>query len=191
MSSNTQGNSDLQSVSGNSSYTVGAFVGRKFMDRFGAELEYMYRGKSDIDSSNTGAISKTTNSWGASANTFMFNVTADLLTGYAVRPYVKLGAGASRNKADQYKYTTNDITGVWASKTTTHFAWQAGFGVNIATSKAIDTNIEYAFVDRGEFKTATGETITVGGASDFASASAAKTGKLRDQVVTIGFKVKF
>ena len=188
---NTQGNSDLQSVTGNTSYTVGVSAGMKFMDRFAAELEYMYRGKSDIDSSTTLNSTVSTQSWDVSANTFMFNMTADLLTGYAVRPYVKLGAGASSNKAADYVYKTNGTMTTWKGKTQTEFAWQAGFGVNIATSKMIDTNIEYTYVDLGEFKTETGATLTASNGEVTSVNQAAKTGKMRDQVVTIGLKFKF
>lgn len=188
---NTQGNSDLQSVTGNSTYTVGASAGMKFMDRFAVELEYMYRGKSDIDSSSKVDVATSSNSWDVSANTFMFNMTADLLTGYAVRPYVKLGAGASSNKAADYVYTSNSSSETWKGKTQTEFAWQAGFGVNIATSKMIDTNIEYTYVDRGEFKTGTDVTLVSSNGAVTSSTQAAKTGKMRDQVVTVGLKFKF
>jgi opacity protein-like surface antigen len=188
---NTQGNSDLQSVTGNTSYTVGASAGMKFMDRFGVELEYMYRGKSDIDSSLTVNDQVSANSWDVSANTVMLNMTADLLTGYAVRPYVKLGAGASSNIAADYVYTSNGSTTTWKGKTQTEFAWQAGFGVNIATSKMIDTNIEYTYVDRGQFKTGTDTTLVSSSGGVTYGTAAAKTGKMRDQVVTIGLKFKF
>ena len=84
--SNIDGTSDLQSVAVDTNYTAGVFFGRKFMDRFSAELEYMYRGKSDIDNSVKTSSETVTNSWGVSANTFMLNITADLLTGYAGSP---------------------------------------------------------------------------------------------------------
>jgi opacity protein-like surface antigen len=194
MPGNTQGNSDLQSVTGDKTYTAGVSFGRKFQDRFAVELEYMYRGKSDVDSSSQVGSANATNSWDVSANTFMVNMTADLLTGYAVRPYVKLGAGASSNNSSDYVFVNNGTTTTWKGRTTTEFAWNAGFGVNINTSKMIDTNIEYAYVDRGQFETNSGATIlTEGGVSGTASSAvaAARTGKLRDQVVTVGLRFKF
>jgi opacity protein-like surface antigen len=190
--SNIEGTSDLQSVAVDTSYTAGVFFGRKFMDRFSAELEYMYRGKSDIDNSVKTSSETVTNSWGVSANTFMLNVTADLLTGYAVRPYVKLGAGASSNKASDYIYTDGSGTNTYTGKTSTEFAWQAGFGVNIATSQMIDTNIEYIYIDRGEFKTESGLTsVSSSGTVSVDNRATAKTGKLRDQLITVGIKFKF
>lgn len=186
--STTQGNSDLQSVTPNSTYTLGLAFGKKFMDRFGAELEYMYRGKSDIDNS-AGTIS---NTWSVSANTFMFNLTADMVTGSMIRPYAKVGVGYSINDAGQYKYTTLTNTQTWKSDNSSHFAWQAGFGLAMNTSEMIETKIEYAFVDRGEFKTGSGAaTVTSDGESNFDSASSARTGKLRDHTITLAVGYKF
>lgn len=194
--STIQGNSDLQSVTPNTSYTAGFALGRKFMDRFGAELQYMYRGKSDINSSSAGTTgnNSVSNKWSVSANTFMFNMTADMLTGSMIRPYVKLGAGLSMNKSGQYSYTTSSggasTTRSWNGKTSSHFAWQAGFGLAMATSDAIETKIEYAFVDRGEFKTGSNMTTTTS-ASSYTTTSQNKTGKLREQVITLGIGCKF
>lgn len=162
------------------------------MDRFSAEIEYMYRGKSDIDNSVKTSSETVTNSWGVSANTFMLNLTADLLTGYAVRPYVKVGAGASSNKASNYIYKDGAGTDTYKGKTSTEFAWATGFGVNITTSKTMDTNIEYTYIDRGEFKTESGLTSTSNsGTVASNSTAAAKSGKLRDQLITVGIKFKF
>ena len=191
MPGNTQGNSDLQSVTGNTTYTAGVSFGRKFQDRFAAELEYTYRAKSDIDSSSLVGDISATNSWDASANTFMLNMTADLLTGYAVRPYVKLGAGASSNKSADYVLVNNNETSTWKGKTTTEFAWNLGFGATINTSKMIDTNIEYSYVDRGESKTNSDVTFIDSSGGSSTTAGTAKTGKLRDQVITVGLRFKF
>lgn len=189
--SSTEGNSDLQSVAGNITYSGGIFVGRKFMDRYGFEIEFSQRGHSDIDSSNLANDVNTTNNWGVSAKTVMLNLTADLLTHETIRPYIKLGAGFSRNKADNYIHNSNNTTTTWNGKTGTEFAWNAGIGLSLATYKSIDTFFEYAFINRGKFETYNGATLSTGGSTFADSDSNAKFGYLREQIVSVGFKVKF
>ena len=183
---NISGNSDLQSVSNDPSYAMGVLIGRKFMDRFGVEFEYMNRGKDKIKNS----ANATNNNWSVSSNTFMINIVADLIT-TDPRYYVKFGCGNSINNAGQYIY--NDTTGskTWLGKTVNEFAWQAGVGVNLATSKMIDTNIEYAYIDHGKFKTKSGSTFVGKGLTEADSLDASKIGYLREQVVTIGMKIRF
>ena len=56
----------------------------------------------------------------------------------------------------------------------------------------IDTNIEYVYIDRGEFKTESGlSSLSNSGTASVDSTAAAKTGKLRDQLITVGIKFKF
>lgn len=186
---NTQGNSDLQSVSPDTSYTVGFSVGRKIKDRFAIEVEYMHRGESDIKSSSSTTGVRDT--WGVKANTLMLNASADIVTDSSVRPYVKFGIGASRNEANRYvSVDALQETQTWESKSSTKLAWQAALGANMSVTKSIDANMEYAYVDRGEFRTKSGSS-TVGGINYTSSNEPDKIGKLREQVVTIGAKYKF
>lgn len=191
ISSPTEGNSDLQSVSANTTYNAGIFVGRKFMDRYAFEIVFDQRGKSDINSSNLAGDINTTNSWGVSAKTVMFNISADLLTHDLIRPYVKLGAGFSRNKTDNYTYYSNNTTTTWKGKTIREAAWNAGFGLNFSTYQSIDSFIEYSFINRGKFKTYGGATLNVDGVNYFESSALARFGFLREQVINVGVKFKF
>ena len=191
--SRTQGNSDLQGISGSTASAYGLSLGHKFMDRFAAEIEYTYRNKSNLNNTvliHTGSSINTTNTWGVKSNTLMLNLSADLLTHEMIRPYVKLGAGFSKNKSDDYVQNSNNEITTWARKNHTSIAWQAAFGLNFVTSKMIDTNFEYAFLNRGKFKTYDNATYVNGNIST-SQDSTARTGYLKEQVITVGFKVKF
>ena len=195
--SSIQGNSDLKGTTPETTYTAGIAFGRQLTERFGAELEYTYRGKNKIESSVSAQGSQNyTDTWAVQANTFMINGIANLLEEkQMVMPYLKAGVGISNNKSDDYVNTTNNNSGLltrtWKGKSKSVFAWQAAFGLNVATNDMIDTNFEYAYINRGKFETHsdqysnpyTDDTPTI--------PSTAKTGYLKEQVVTIGFKVKF
>jgi opacity protein-like surface antigen len=192
---NTRGNSNLQSVSPDSSYIAGAYIGRKFKERFALEIEYMNREESDINSSASTFNETMSNSWKVSSNSLMLNLVADLMTKEIAIPYLKLGLGVSRNHAGTYSFnniTSDDnITQTWNSRSLTEFTWQAAIGVNISITNSIDANIEYAFIDRGQFKTKN-ESRYLGGDDDFIDRSTSpKIGKLREQALTLGFRLKF
>lgn len=187
---NTGGNTDLQSVSPDTTYTVGFSVGRKIKDRFALELEYMNRGKSNI--SSTSNVGTTRNEWGVKANTLMLNAAVDIITDASVRPYVKLGVGASRNETSEYAYSTASNAKFWGAKANTKFAWQAAIGGNMSVTKTIDANIEYAYIDRGKIRTKNGyKLVYPDGETAYESDSGAKLGNLREQAVTFGVKYKF
>lgn len=188
-----EGNSGLNT--GDSAFTAGFEAGRKFMDRYSVGLEYMYRDKNTAHAYNVNSeIGMGDASWSARSDTLMLNLAADLITDSKVTPYFKVGVGASRNKA--YDYTTNIADegdgsaniDAYAGKTTTEFAWQAGAGLAMKTTKMFDTQLEYMFVDRGQIKT---EENYVGRASGDKVSSNARTGRLKEHVVTIGLKFKF
>ena len=189
----TEGNTDLQGTSGSTTSVYGISLGRKFMDRFAAEVEYSYRNSSSFN--NTSLINGTVptnskNTWGVKSQTLMLNVAADLLTHETIRPYVKLGMGFSKNKSENYIQSTGTKSSTWAGKNNTSFAYQAAFGLNFATSKMIDTNFEYAFINRGQFKTYDRVTnVRSNGITE--TDSTARKGTLKEQVITVGFKVKF
>ena len=149
----------------------------------------MNRGESDINSSSS--VNNASDSWAVKADTFMLNMLVDIMTDTLAKPYFKLGIGASRNKSNYYiniNSTTSKQT--WGGKTVTEFAWQVGFGVDMPINKSISAMFEYSYVDHGQFKTENGYT-QVDGLSAVYVAGPAKTGKLRDQVLTAGIKFKF
>jgi opacity protein-like surface antigen len=183
-----QGNTDLQNSSGNKAYTAGMFVGRKIQDRFAVELEYMNRGNSDINSSYSGANAR--DSWSVKADTFMLNMVVDVMTDTKVRPYFKIGLGASVNKSNPYVSYNNGTTQTWGGKTVTKFAWQVGLGVDMPVNKTISTIFAYSYVNRGKFKTQNGYSEIDGLGSSYTKGSP-QTGKLRDQSLTVGLKFKF
>lgn len=187
---NINGNTDLQAMSPDANYTLGFSVGRKIKDRFAVELEFMNRGESKFkDTSSAGAI---VNEWSVKANTLMLNASVDIITDSAARPYVKLGVGASRNEAGEYEYSTTLNSKYWGSGLSTTLAWQAAIGGNISITKSIDANIEYAYIDRGKFRTKNGyKLVFPDGETTYESNSGSKVGYLREQAVTLGIKYKF
>jgi len=188
------GNSGLNT--GDTTYAAGALVGRKFMDMFSVDLEYMYRGKNTADSYNAREVPRDNqNSWSMKSDTFMLNVSADLIQDAKIRPYVRLGAGISRNQSYDYTSTAIDssvnngapVVSRYSGKTVNKFAWQAGLGVNLKTTEMFDTQLEYMFVNRGKVETKSGYVDSDG---EIFSTPAIH-GKLKEHVITIGFKIKF
>lgn len=190
------GNSGLDT--GDTTYTAGFSVGRKMQERFAVELEYMYRGKNTARSYNsTVTPGDNNNAWAAQSNTFMANVSADLLEDCKLMPYVKAGLGMSSNKSDDY---TNNVTTVrndgsvvtttrtYQGRTKNSFAWQIGAGLNMKTTEMFDTQIQYMYVDRGKIETYANYTNSVTGVTIPASA---RTGRLKDHVITLGLTKKF
>lgn len=181
------GNAGLNT--GDTTYTTGFSVGRKFQERFAVELEYMYRGKNTSRSYDASSNPGDNNSyWSASSNTFMTNLSADLIEHSKITPYVKAGLGMSVNKAYDYVYYDDIGTSTYSGKSQNQFAWQAGAGLNMETTEMLDTQLQYMFIDRGRIKTKEnyvtsndGETVS----------SSARTGRLREHVVTAGLTVKF
>lgn len=184
---NISGNSDLQSSSPNASYSVGLFVGRKFADRFALAFEYTNRRESDLNSTMNYENGYSKYQWGVSADTFMLNLAVNIIQNDQVEPYVFFGAGGSRNKANQYVFTTPSYTATWKAKNTMEFAWQAGVGADMKITQNILFNLQYSYIDRGQFKTQNGCSYSDG--SELTTISA-KTGKLQDQVISFGFKFK-
>lgn len=181
-----EGNSGLNT--GDTTYTAGFEAGRKFMDRYSVGFEYMHRGKNTAHAYNTSATPIEDNtSWSAQSDTFMLNLAADLITDSKIRPYFKLGAGISKNKSSDYVYYNSDsFNSIYSGKTVNKFAWQAGAGLTMNTTAMFDTQLEYMFVDRGEIETAANFV-----SNSTTSTAAARTGRLKDHVVTIGLKMKF
>ncbi|MEK6733725.1 MAG: OmpW family outer membrane protein [Pseudomonadota bacterium] len=181
---NLKGNSTLSGNSAGPVFVGGIAVGRKFMDTYSVDLEFMHKGTDKVNSSS--ANGDTTATWGSKSDSLMVNFAADLMKEKStVTPYVKAGIGASRNKSSNY-ITTGDTIATYNGKNKTNFAWQVGAGFNVETNNMMDTQIQYMFVDRGKMETVA--SVTSNGRS---TSGTARNGKLRDHVFTIGFKFKF
>lgn len=168
----------------------GVELGRKFHDMLSLSAEYIYKPKThfNMDSYENSLNKMTSNEWTVKSHVFMFNATAHLLQDSKVTPFVKAGIGSSRNKASDYKDNNSDDSSYYPGKSKNNFAWQAGAGINIATSEMIDTEISYMFMDRGKVETedymyVNGEKIT----KDVTKRSVS----LRDHSVMFALKVKF
>jgi opacity protein-like surface antigen len=173
-------------------YVAGFEVGKIFMDdTLSASLEYSHRGNSDASHNvNKDQI----DSWKVRSDTFMANLSANLMKNAKVTPYVKVGIGASTNKAGDYVnryYDQGNLDTQLTSpgRKTTEFAWQVGAGLTIPTYDRFDTQIEYMFVDRGKIQTEAGYYTLEN--TESLEPSSAKTTRLRDHVITLGIKIKF
>ena len=187
-----EGNSGLNT--GGTTYTAGFEMGRKFMDRYSVGFEYMHRGKNTAHAYDSGVTpSQNNTSWSAQSDTFMLNLAADLITDSKIRPYFKVGAGISKNKSFDYTVNSASQSGeqylyTYPGKTENKFAWQAGAGLTMNTSAMFDTQLEYMFVDRGEIRTS--DNYSTQGISGTVI-SPARTGKLKEHLLTVGIKFKF
>jgi len=178
---------------GKPTYIAGIAVGRKFMDHFGVELEYMHSGNRKYKSTSgfTSGSPDGSRSWGVMTDSFMLNFSADLPTESTITPYVKVGLGASRNSADKLIFTsinagpTNSYT--YAKKAKTNFAYQGGAGLNVALNPRSDVQLEYMFINRGKMESNAGYRNHLG---DLSNTSALKA-QLYEHIATIGLKIKF
>jgi opacity protein-like surface antigen len=184
-------NANVSSV--DSGYIAGIELGRKITDVFAVGVEYNYKGKTNFvmtDSPYSDGVSSYT--WGARSDTIMFNVSADLMQNSKITPYVKLGAGISRNASYNYVTTDTKTSGknnitTYPGKSTTNFAWQAGFGFNVDHNERISTDISYSFMNRGKVKTKEYFNTKRGGVIP----RDAKSVRIRDHAIAIGLKIKF
>lgn len=185
-------NGDLNSAKTN--FIAAVEVGRKFYDRVSLSLEYKYFSKTKFNISDYTSSGSTTNSiyshsWSVRSDVFMANIAFDLIEADKITPYVKVGAGFSRNKANDYEVNekssgAGSLKENWSGKTSNRFAWQVGAGIDLKTSDMITTNISYNFVNRGKFETKE--------AKDYSTGSNEKIyTNLQDHVFTIGVKFKF
>jgi opacity protein-like surface antigen len=183
------GNSGLNT--GDSTFIAGFAVARKFMDQFAAEIEYTHRGKNTAKYSTPDSLGSTS-SWDAKADTMMFNLSGDLTKDDKIRPYLKAGIGYSRNKASDYITTTSSGSILrYTGRTTNEFAYQLGAGLSMAITPTVSTDFEYMYVNRGKIKTKSSYTMTDSDGESINIPSNAKTGKLKEYVITIGITIKF
>lgn len=97
----------------------------------------------------------------------------------------------SISEAGEYEYSTTSKSKYWGSALSTKLAWQAAIGGTISITKSIDANIEYAYIDRGKFRTKNGyKQVFPDGETTYEN-SESKVGYLREQAVTLGIKYKF
>lgn len=185
-----EGNSGLNT--GDTTYAAGFEVGRKFMNLYAVSLEYRHRGKNTAHGyANVLAPAGESNYWSMQSDAIMLNAAVDLVVDSKITPYFKAGIGASRNESSDYKNNTTDDrvtqTRIFDGNTENKFAWQAGAGLNMDTTEMFATQIEYMFVDSGEISTKANYTDNTGVVKSYP----AKTGRLKDHVVTIGLKFIF
>lgn len=173
---------------GSTTYTAGTVLGRKFMDIFSVDGEYMLRGNSKFSSStNLVQPSNEFGSWNIRSNTFTLNASVDLVNTPVITAYVRAGAGISINRSSNYTYNNEGNISTYPGKTTNSFAWQVGLGANFKSTKMLDTQVEYMFVDRGKVSTQAYYTTSSG-----TNVSAPPiSGRLKDHTVTIGLKFNF
>ncbi len=181
---------DFTSTDVDSGYVAGIEMGKKFMDHVALSIEYNYRSKTNATHNVTNAETYT---WNVKSNSYMANIAIDLLKHKILTPYVKLGAGFSSNKTGDYvkKFTVDDNVdaNTYPGKTKNCFTWQLGAGVNVAFNEQIALQAQYMYVDRGKITTqAYYYDLQNPG---FQVSGLAKTGRLKDNLVTIGLRVKF
>ena len=165
----------------------GVEIGRKLNDMFALGVEYQYHAKTKFNiKSNTDTYGDSL-AWVVRSNVVLATMRMTLAQDAKVMPYIKLGLGASRNKADNYTETNLVYGRTYPGKTKTNFAWQLGVGLSVPMSDMFDVEMAYAFMDRGEIRTQGSFN------SYYASGvpSTAKTAKLRDHAITLGLKFKF
>jgi opacity protein-like surface antigen len=186
------GNSGL--AAGIVTYTGGLAIGRTFTERFAAELEYSHRGKNTARSYNSGTQPENSKTrWSTSSNTIMANLSANIIEDSKIVPYLKGGIGMSINKAHNYVYSNTDaitgnVTQTYAGKTHNHFAWQIGFGLNFKTTKIMDIQVQYMFIDRGQVETNKNYTSST---NNRITTSPARIGRIKDHAITLGLTLKF
>ena len=178
-------------------YTGGIAIGRKFMNQLGVELEYMHTAKRKF-SSITGIENSTppsaiySNTWNIKSDSVMVNFSADLINEGNVVPYIKAGAGMSRNKSSDNIFMNDSgastLYNTYGGKTNTSFAWQGGAGLNVSLNSRFEVQVEYMFSNRGTAKTVAGYTTASIAAITPAPAISSK---LKDHTMTIGLKIKF
>lgn len=169
----------------------GVEFGRKFHDMLTLSAEYIYKPKTNFNMDQYQDVSgdkMTENEWAVRSDVFMFNATIHLMQDSKITPFVKAGIGSSKNKSYDYKYKNTNNNAYYPGKTKNEFAWQAGAGVNVATSERIDTEISYMFMDRGkieteDYKYVIGKKITEN--------SSKRSVSLKDHSFMVALKVKF
>jgi opacity protein-like surface antigen len=176
--------------SGDTTYAVGATIGRRFNALLSFDIEYMFRGESTSKYHVPNEAADPV-SWKAKSNTYMANMNVNLMLNSRITPYLRFGMGMSQNKPSTYivpdnaeAYRNTHHPG----KTTKNFAWQAGSGINFMTNDSFSVDLEYMYVNRGHIET---EAFYTNGMSITQIESPALKGNLIDHVFTVGFKFNF
>jgi opacity protein-like surface antigen len=165
----------------------GVEIGRKLNDMFALGVEYQYHAKTKFNMKSNTDTYGTSLAWAVRSNVVLATMRMTLTNDAKVMPFIKLGLGASRNKADDYKTTDVALgTSTYPGKTKTNFAWQLGAGLSVPMSDMFDAEMAYSFIDRGEIRT---QGMLNNQISN--NPSDAKVAKLRDHAITLGLKFKF
>ncbi len=137
---------------------VGYDVGRGSPWRFEAE----YRGrKADADDlDNTVGGNRFAFDGDIESESLMFNALYDLNGSGSVRPYLKAGIGAARNKVDNLSLSTTTSLGTvstgFSDDTDDSFAWAVGAGLELPFSQRTSLGLEYQYIDLGDIELGTG-----------------------------------
>jgi opacity protein-like surface antigen len=184
------GNSTLSNSTANATYVAGIAMGRKFMDRLAVDIEYMYKAKNTAKLNSVSGNSNVV--WKSRSDTVMLNFAVNLMQMKSpVMPYMKVGAGISRNKSFDFVTTDAFTVETYKGKTSSKFAYQVGAGVNVESSPMFDTQVQYMFVNRGKILTNVSSTTTTTTGATSSTTGVARTGKLQDHVITLGLRFKF
>lgn len=131
----TGGHNDFKPV-----YSAG--VGYKFDKNFRADVNAQLRNssKKDVDTQYK-------------SKTVFVNGYYDFDSSSIFTPYVTAGVGYTQNKIGKLASGTTNVTNK-------NFAYNAGFGSKVNVAKDVDLDLGYRFVNLGDFKSKTGDTIT-------------------------------
>ena len=121
-------------------YSVG--VGYKFDNNFRADVNAQLR-NSKHESATTEYKSKAV----------FVNGYYDFDSSSIFTPYVTAGVGYAQNKMDGLATETTNVTNK-------NFAYNAGFGSKVNVAKDVDLDLGYRFVNLGDFKSKTSNTVT-------------------------------
>lgn len=175
---------------GNTNLVIGASVGRKVLDFLFVDLEYMHFGKDKESYSDTSTPQTTT--WNIQSDILMANLRLNLLKNFEIMPYIKAGAGVSRNQSSSYNNVTPSISTLsYGGKTINSFAWQLGVGMSFEYNELLGTELEYTYVNRGTVRTQSSYIITSNGIVNTPVNDGGKKGTLKDNIITFGVKFKF
>ena len=177
-------------------FAGGLEVGRKLNDMFAVGLEYSYRSKSSFDvadqynytAGNNGGFQMSSVTWAVKSDVFMLNLTTNLVQDAKMSPYIKIGAGVTKNKSYDYVQTDDktQVRTTFPGTTKNNFAWQLGAGVNVAMNDRFDIDFAYSYLNRGKVTTKAQLNNNVQNTS-----ATAKNIKLADHSFTLGVKFKF
>lgn len=127
--------------------------------------------------------------------------TALMLNGYydfgtfsSITPYIQVGLGLARNKANDLTINGYDNENpaeksTYKSKTSNNLAWQIGAGASATITETVKFDLGYKYIDLGKAKTNNGTSLDLDNLSTRQVTAA--TAKLRAHEVTAGLRFDF